>query len=429
MLRRLSPKQLAALYDEPAEKKPPAQRQAWLDARLAKQIAFAYRHAPAARKKLDAAGVSPRQIKTVKDLERLPVTTKDELVKLQAADPPFGGYLAVPVNTLNRVYVSPGPIYDAWGPERVIANVRGLVRQGMPKPGDVVMVSNAYHMVPAGLCLTDALDVMGCTVVPAGVGQTDLQVKVMHDLRVSAIFAFPSFTMSLLKRAEEMGYNFRRDFNLKYCSGGGERHIQVLRKVFENDYGLTVGDGYGTADLGGVAYDCGMGEGYHYDDDVCIIEIVDPRTGKQVKPLEEGEVVVTLLSKVYPLVRFGTGDLASYTDQTCRCGRTSHRITKILGMVGDHVRVKGMFVHQREMDEAFSKLPEVARFQMVLKLVDQRDRIALNVETDPGVDRKALTEAINKRTQEVFKLKMDEINFLARGALPAEAKKVVDTRW
>ncbi len=429
MLRRMSPKQLAALYDEPAEKKPPAQRQAWLDGRLAKQIAFAYRHAPAARKKLDAAGVSPRQIKTVKDLERLPVTTKDELVKLQAADPPFGGYLAVPVNTLNRVYVSPGPIYDAWGPERVIANVRGLVRQGMPKPGDVVMVSNAYHMVPAGLCLTDALDVMGCTVVPAGVGQTDLQVKVMHDLRVSAIFAFPSFTMSLLKRAEEMGYNFRRDFNLKYCSGGGERHIQVLRKVFENDYGLTVGDGYGTADLGGVAYDCGMGEGYHYDDDVCIIEIVDPRTGKQVQPLEEGEVVVTLLSKVYPLVRFGTGDLASYTDQTCRCGRTSHRITRILGMVGDHVRVKGMFVHQREMDEAFSKLPEVARFQMVLKLVDQRDRIALNVETDPGVDRKALTEAINKRTQEVFKLKMDEINFLARGALPAEAKKVVDTRW
>lgn len=429
MLRRMSPKQLAALYDESAEKKPPAQRQAWLDGRLAKQISFAYRQAPAVREKLNSAGVSPRHIRAVKDLERLPVTKKDELVKLQAKDPPFGGYLAVPVNALNRVYVSPGPIYDAWGPERVMSNVKGLVRQGMPQPGDVVMVSNAYHMVPAGLCLTDALDVMGCTVVPAGVGQTDLQVKIMHDLRVSAIFAFPSFTMSLLKRAEEMGYNFRRDFNLKFCSGGGERHIQVLRKVFEKDYGLTVGDGYGTADLGGVAYDCGLGEGYHYDDDVCIIEIVDPKSGKQVKPLEEGEVVVTLLSKVYPLVRFGTGDLASYTDQTCRCGRTSHRITRILGMVGDHVRVKGMFVHMRELDEAFSKLPEVARFQMVLKLVDQRDRIALSVETDPGVDRKALSAAINQRCQDVFKLKMDEINFLGKGALPPDGKKVVDGRW
>jgi phenylacetate-CoA ligase len=429
MLRRLSPSQLAALYDESAEKKPPAERQAWLDERLAKQVSFGYKHAPAVKKKLDAAGVSPRHILTVKDLERLPVTTKDELVKLQAGDPPFGGYLAVPVNALNRVYVSPGPIYDAWGPDRVTAMVRGLVRAGMPKPGDVVMVSNAYHMVPAGLCLTDALDMMGCTVVPAGVGQTDLQVRIMHDLKVSAIFAFPSFTMSLLKRAEEVGYNFKKDFNLKYCSGGGERHIQILRKVFENDYGLTVGDGYGTADLGGVAYDCGLGEGYHYDDDVCIIEIVDPKTGKQVKPLEEGEVVVTLLSKVYPLVRFGTGDLASYTDEICRCGRTSHRITRILGMVGDHVRVKGMFVHMRELDEAFSKLPEVSRFQLLLKLVDQRDRIALNVETDPGVDRKALSAAINQRCQDVFKLKMDEINFLARGALPADAKKVVDSRW
>ncbi len=210
----------------------------------------------------------PRHIKTVKDLERLPVTTKDELVKLQAKDPPFGGYLAVPVNSLNRVYVSPGrstmpgvrsASWPTWS--------KAWSGPGMPKPGDVVMVSNAYHMVPAGLCLTDALDVMGCTVVPAGVGQTDLQVRVMHDLKVSAIFSFPSFTMSLLKRAEEMGYNFKKDFNLKYCSGGGERHIQVLRKVFENEYGLTVGDGYGTADLGGVAYDCGLGEGYHYDDD------------------------------------------------------------------------------------------------------------------------------------------------------------------
>jgi phenylacetate-CoA ligase len=429
MLRRLSPRQLAALYDESKEKRPPAERERWLNERLAKQLSFAYKEAPAAKKKFDAANVSPRHIKTVKDLERLPVTTKDELVMLQQKDPPFGGYLSVPLNTLNRVYVSPGPIYDAWGPERIAATVKGLVRTGLPKPGDVVMVSNAYHMVPAGLCLTDALDVMGCTVVPAGIGQTDLQVKIMHDLKVSAIFSFPSFTMSLLKRAEEMGYNVKRDFNLKYVSGGGERHIQVLRKVFEKDYGLVVGDGYGTADLGGVAYDCGLGVGYHYDDDVCVIEIVDPRTGKQVKPLEEGEIVVTLLSKVYPLVRFGTGDLASYIDETCRCGRTSHRITRILGMVGDHVRVKGMFVHMRELDEAFSQLPQVSKFQLILKLADQRDRIALNVETEPGVERKALSDAINKRCQDVFKLRMDEINFLGRGALPADSKKVVDSRW
>lgn len=429
MLRRLNTKQLRALYDESKEKLPKLQREEWLNERLAKQVHFAYRNAPAVRKKLDDAGVSPRAIRSIKDLEKLPVTTKDDLVKLQQAAPPFGGFLAVPLNSLGRIYVSPGPIYDAWGEERIKAAVRGFVRMGLPKPGDMVMVSTAYHMVPAGLFMTDALDVLGCTVVPAGIGQTELQVKLLHDLKVSAVFSFPSFTMTILKKAEEMGYDVRRDFNLKFTTGGGERHIQILRKVFEDKYGLVVGDGYATADVGSVAWDCGLGQGYHYGDEECVIEIVDPHTGKQVKPLEEGEIVVTLFSKVYPLVRFGTGDLASYTDEPCSCGRTAPRITKILGMIGEHIRVKGMFVHMKELDEAFSKLPEVLKYQMVLKLDGHKDQITLNAETEPGVDCKALSQAINQRTQEVFKLRMDAIEFLPKGTLPQDCKKVIDKRW
>lgn len=429
MLRRLNAKQLNSLYDDSKERMPLAEREEWLGGRLAKQANFAYRHAPAVKKIFDDAGISPRHIKSIKDLERLPVTTKDQLVKLQQAKPPFGGFLAVPLNSLGRIYVSPGPIYDAWGEERIKAAVRGFVRMGLPKPGDVVMVSTAYHMVPAGLFMTDALDVLGCTVVPAGIGQTELQVKLLHDLKAAAICSFPSFTMSILKKAEEMGYDVRKDFNLKYTTGGGERHIQVLRKVFEEQYGLVVADGYATADVGSVAWDCGLGLGYHYDDAECVIEIVDPQTGKQVKPGEEGEIVVTLFSKVYPLVRFGTGDLASYTNQTCACGRTAPRIPKIIGMIGEHIRVKGMFVHMKELDEAFSKLPEVLKYQMVLKLDGHKDQIALNAETEPGVDRKVLSQAINQRTQEVFKLRMDTIEFLPKGKLPQEYKKVLDTRW
>ena len=429
MLRRLSPRQLVALYDESKEKMPPPQREEWLNQRLAKQVRFAYRHAPAVKNKFDDAGVSPGTIRGIADLQRLPVTTKDDLVKLQQAEPPFGGLLAVPLNSLRRIYVSPGPIYDAWGTERVTAAIRGFVRMGLPKPGEIVLVSTAYHMVPAGLFLTDALDVLGCTVVPAGIGQTELQVKILHDLKATAIFSFPSFTMTILKKAEEMGYDIKRDFNLKFTTGGGERHIQILRKVFEDKYGLVVGDGYATADIGAVAYDCGLGQGYHYDDQECVIEIVDPHTGKHVKPLEEGEVVVTLFSKVYPLVRFGTGDLASYTDKPCSCGRTAPRITRILGMIGDHVRVKGMFVHMKELDEAFSNLPQVAKFQLVLRLEEHRDRITLNVETEPGVDRDSLSEAINKRCQDVFKLRMDLIEFLPKGTLPQDHNKVLDTRW
>ena len=429
MMKRLSQKQLAALYNEPKEKMPPSERKEWLNERLVRQVRFAYKSAPAVKEKFDRAGVSVSEIRCIKDLEKLPVTAKDELIKLQQAKPPFGGFLAVLPSSLNRIYVSPGPIYDAWGLERVKAGVRGFVRAGWPKRGDVVLVSTAYHMVPAGLFLTDALDMLGCTVVPAGIGQTELQVKILHDLKATAIFSFPSFTMTILKKAEEMGYDVRRDFNLKYVSGGGERHIQTLRKVFEKEYGLTVSDGYGTADLGTVAFDCGLGLGYHYDDQECVVEIVDPKTGKQVGPLQVGEVVVTLFSRVYPLVRFGTGDLASYTGEPCPCGRNSHRITRILGMVGEHVRVKGMFVHVRELDEAMSKVPQISKYQMILRLEEHRDRITLNVEVEPGVNRKEMAEAVNKWCQDVFKLRMDNVEFLDKGTLPDDHKKILDTRW
>ncbi|MCX6000208.1 MAG: hypothetical protein NTU41_11665, partial [Chloroflexi bacterium] len=157
MIRRLSSRELASLEREcqSTEKMPPEEREKWVNQRLARQVRFAYKNAPAAKEKFDKAGVSPSQIRTIKDLEKLPVTKKDELVKLQHAKPPFGGYLAVPVTNLKRVYVSPGPIYDAWGDERVRAGARGMVRSGWPRPGDVALVANAYHMVPAGLFITD----------------------------------------------------------------------------------------------------------------------------------------------------------------------------------------------------------------------------------------------------------------------------------
>ncbi|MCX5998757.1 MAG: phenylacetate--CoA ligase family protein, partial [Chloroflexi bacterium] len=142
-----------------------------------------------------------------------------------------------------------------------------------------------------------------------------------------------------------------------------------------------------------------------------------------------GEVVITLFSRVYPLVRFGTGDLAAYTDEVCPCGRTSPRITRILGMIGDHVRVKGMFVHLRELDEAMSKFPMVLRYQMAVQLQDYRDRVVLRVELGSDDDHQALSESIARRCQDVFKLKMDRVEFLAEGTLPPDAKKFVDRRW
>jgi phenylacetate-CoA ligase len=166
----------------------------------------------------------------------------------------------------------------------------------------------------------------------------------------------------------------------------------------------------------------------HYADDM-IVEIVEPDTGKQLGPHEEGEVVVTLLSEMYPLIRLGTGDLSFYTDEPCPCGRASPRLTHISGMIGDHIRVKGMFIHGRELQEAMSKFAEVSKYQMVLSLRGHKDLIGLNVETAPNINPEALSKAIQGRCKEVFRLTVDEINFLSKGALGEGHKVFIDKRW
>ncbi len=429
MLRQLNSESLASLYDESREKMPPDERERWLNHRLAQQVRYAYRFAPAVREMLDRARVSPSDIRSLADLQKLPVTSKDALVKLQHARPPFGGFLSTPASHLRRTYVSPGPIYDAYGLEQVRALARNFVRAGYPKPGDTVLVSTAFHMVPAGLLLTDALDLLGCNVVPAGTGQTEVQIKILHDLRATTVVAFPSYFMTMVESAEQMGFDFRRDFNVKCLMCGGERHIDKLRKKFEEDYGLLVVPSYSTAELGPVAYDCGVGAGYHYGDEDCMIEIVDPSTGKQVGPMEVGEVVVTPFSRVCPLIRFGTGDLASYTNAPCPCGRTSSRINGIIGMIGDHIRVKGMFVHLRELKEAMSAFPNLGSFQLVAELEGHRDKLTLRVEADAAVNRQAVASQIQQRCQDVFKLKVDKIEFLPRSTLRETDKVFMDTRW
>ena len=398
------------------------------ETRLREIVEHAYNNASAIQEKFDRAGVKPSDIQTVEDLSRIPITTKDDLLKLQRANPPFGGFLAVPIYKLNRIYVSPGPIYDAFDQTRVESQIYVFKDIMGARPGDMVMVSFLYHMVPAGLTSTDALDMIGCTVIPAGVGNTELQVQIMHELKATGYCGFPSFLMSTIKKAEEMGYDFRRDFNLKWAVGTGERHIQVLREEFESKYGLNVIQFYGTADLGMIAYECAEKKGMHCADDM-IVEIVDPDTGKRLGPHEEGEVVVTVLNDSYPLIRFGTGDLSFYTNEPCPCGRTSLRLTHISGMIGDHVRVKGMFIHHRELEEAMSKIDQVSKYQLVLSLREHKDWICLNVETDSAVAPEALTQAIRERCKHVFKLTIDEINFLSKGELAEDAKLTMDNRW
>ncbi|MFQ6015632.1 MAG: phenylacetate--CoA ligase family protein [Anaerolineae bacterium] len=394
--------------------------------RLAHIVRHAYENAPGVRAKLEEAGITPDQIKSLADLKKIPVTSKDELVELQKANPPFGGYLAVPLSDLKRIYFSPGPIYDPQGEEEARATAEAIGAAGFGS-GDIVLNTFSYHLVPAGLMIDEALQAVGCTVVPTGVGNTELQVKMMADLRATGYVGTPSFLMTLIKKAEEMGLDFRKVFALRKALFTAEPYPPSLRKQFEEGYGLETAQAYGTADVGLVAYECPEASGLHFSDEV-ILEIVDPASGKRLGPGEAGEVVVTTFNETYPLIRFGTGDLSAYTAEPCPCGRTSPRLIAIMGRVGDAVKVRGMFVHPNQLRAAVSRFPEVTAFQAVITRPEHRDQMTLRLEVTEGTDQEKLQEGLGKAVRDLCRLGADRIEFVAKGTIPEDAKPMVDER-
>jgi phenylacetate-CoA ligase len=408
------------------ERMPSKERQGYLEERMREIIAYAYEKAPAVKERFDAAGVKPKDIRTVKDLEKIPMLRKDDLVALQKANPPFGGYLAVPMDSLERIYQSPGPIYD---PQRK----RGFGEGGGMGPigkGQIVMNTWSYHITPAGLGVDQLLRSMGFTVVPSGTGNTELQVQIMHDLKVHGFVGTPSFLKIIIDKAEEMGYDFKKDFNLKFAIVGGEMGGEPLRKLFQEKYGILCmgGDRYATADVGTVATGCDKQGGMHITADA-IVEIVDPATGEQLGPGEIGEVVVTPFDEVYPLIRFGTGDLSMLVDEPCECGRTTPRLPKIMGRSGEAVRVRGMFVHPKQTDEAISKFPEISRYQLVVTRPQHRDEMVLKVElADEAIDKEKLKSALDKSFRDVCKVRFDRMEFVSKSTIPKDAKPIIDER-
>lgn len=406
---------------------PPEERQKYLDTKLREIVAYAYERAPAVKDRFDRAGVKPEDIRGADDLEKILVLRKDELIELQKANPPFGGYLAVSIDSLERIYQSPGPIYD---PQRRRGFAMGA---GLPPDfgkGQIVMNTWSYHIVPAGLGVDQAFRNLGFTVVPMGTGNTELQVKVMHDLKVNGFCGTPSFLKIIIDKAEEMGYDFKNDFNLTFAMVGGEMGGEPLRKLFQEKYGILCmgGDSYATSDVGTIASGCEKQSGMHVTADG-IVEIVDPGTGKRLGPNEVGEVVVTPFDDVYPLIRFGTGDLSSFIDEPCDCGRTTPRLPKIVGRTGDAVRVRGMFVHPKQTDEAVSGYPEISRYQLVVIRPKDRDEMILKVElADEAADKEKLKGALDKDFRGICKVRFDRVEFVAKGTIPEGAKSIVDER-
>ena len=391
-------------------------------------IQYAYKNSIAFKSKLDSVGLKPRDIQTIKDLEKIPITQKTELMELQKKNPPFGGFEGVPITEMRRIFISPGPIYEPGEADYdELGWAQGMYAGGF-RPGDITINTFSYHMVPFALQMVDnSLHMIGCISIPMGVGNTEQQVNILKSFKATGFCGTPSFLLNIAEKAEEMGFDLKKDLNLKAGFVAAEMLPESLRSKLEEKFGMMIRQTYGTADVRCLGYECMKKNGMHIPDDK-IVEIVNPETGKQLGPGKIGEIVATTFNKIYPLIRFGTGDLSILTETPCPCGRTSPRLLKILGRVDQATKVRGLFVHPGQVDEVASRYPQIAKHQLVIKRKEDKDEMILRIEFKEEVlQPEKLKEEIEKTIRDVIKVRGD-VQLVPKGTIPEGAKKIEDQR-
>ncbi|MBK6005989.1 AMP-binding protein [Ramlibacter ginsenosidimutans] len=408
-------------YDE-LETRSAAQREAQLMAGLPGQVHHAQRNTAAFAEIL--AGVDALQVSSRAALARLPVTRKGDLQARQRAQQPadpFGGFSALVRGAgMPRIYASPGPIYEPEGSTRDYWRIgRAMYAAGF-RAGDLVHNAFSYHMTPGAFLMESGAHAIGCSVFPAGVGQTEQQLQAIRELRPVAYAGTPSFLRILVEKAQEAGSDIA---SLRKGLVGGEALPTSLRDWFQ-ERGLAVYQSYATADLGLIAYETSSREGLVVDEGV-LVEIVRPGTGDPVAAGEVGEVVVTTMNPAYPLIRFGTGDLSAELPGADPTGRTNMRIRGWLGRADQTTKIRGMFVHPGQVAEIVRRFPEILRARLVVSGEMANDRMTLQVETagaPAGLDAR-----IGEAVRDVTKLRAD-VELVAPGTLPNDGKVIEDAR-
>ncbi len=408
------------------ETRAPAERDAALLAALPGQVAHAQSHSPAFAQIL--SGVDATLITNRAALAQLPVTRKHELQHLQqasralgAAGNVFGGFSTVGYGAaMPRVYASPGPIYEPEGTRRDYWRMARAIYAAGFRPGELIHNSFSYHFVPAGAMMETGAHAVGCTVFPGGTGQTEQQVHAMRDLQPAGYIGTPSFLKIIVEKAAAMGVTLP---SLRKAMFGGEAFPPSLRDWFLA-HGIDGYQCYATADLGLIAYETPPREGLVLDEGV-IVEIVRPGTGDPVAEGEVGELVVTTLNPDYPLVRFGTGDLSAVLPGHCPTGRTNTRIKGWMGRADQTTKVRGMFVHPKQVDEIAKRFAEVTRARLVVSGEMANDAMTLRVEAAAGAE--GLAARIEEAIRDVTKLR-GQVEILPPGSLPNDGKVIEDAR-
>ncbi len=414
----------SAILDPALEQQDAVSRRAYLGTRLREAVAWAHARSPQVRRAFDEAGIGPRDVASLDDLTRIPITRKDDVPAMQAADPPFGGLLAVEPGRLQRIFASPGPILDPQGEGDDFWRFRMALAAAGFRRGDIAINSASYHLTPLGFMLDNAARSLGCVVVPAGVGQTDVQVRVAGALRATCYLGTPSFLYTLVKRGRELG----TELSIEVAFVTAEMFPESLRAELEKDFGVRALQGYGTADQGCLAYECPERGGMHLHPE-SIVEVLDLETRKPAVPGQPGEIVVTTFDPAYSLLRSATGDIGTLAPpSTCPCLRTAPKLAGLVGRVGDAVKVKGMFIRGAEIEKALKAFPAVARFQAVVTRDQHQDQLAYVVELSEGASPEAGLEGrIAEALREAIKVR-GEVRLSPRGTLPEGSKRIDDRR-
>jgi phenylacetate-CoA ligase len=390
---------------------------------LSELLALAWDKAPGVRRRLEQAKLTPRDFRGTDDLARLPVIRKSAMPDLQKADPPFGGFCTEPLARIRKIFVSPGPILEPMGPELGGFHAETGLFAGGFRRGDVVLNTFAYALTPAAHELDEALNILGCTVVPTGVGQTEIQVTMARTVRATGYVGTPSFLLTILGKAKEMGVD---RLPLQVAQVGAEPFTESMRRELADVHGIMARQGFGTADVGMLAYECAEASGMHLIEDA-ISQVCDPTTGEPLPYGQIGELVTTVNNRTYPMIRFSSGDLTVITDEPCRCGRTSARMLGWRGRADEVTKVRGLFIHPRQVDEIVARVKGVERSQVVVGREGHNDTLTLRVQLGAGADPQAARPALEAAIRDVMKLR-GTVDVVAPGAIADNAKKISDER-
>ena len=410
-------------YDD-LETRDPAEREKNLLSLLPDQIKHAKKNAAYFQNLF--ADIASDEITSREALKKIPITRKSDLIKLQKKSKPLGGLNAIKPGEMRRIFQSPGPIYDVdgygddwWG----IA--RALFAAGFRR-GDIVHNTFAYHLTPAGLMMETGAAAVGCAVVPAGVGNTELQVQAISDIGCTAYVGTPSFLRIILEKARERNLDIS---SLTKACVSGEPLTQQLRQEIEA-YGISCQQIYASAEFGNLGYESEAREGLIVDERL-LIEIVRPGTNDPVDTGEVGEVVATCFHNEYPLVRFGTGDLSKLLPGLSPCGRTNFRLAGWMGRADQTTKVKGMFVHPEQIARVTIRHPEISKARLVVDNTEKTDTMTLLCELRNSNEIESrfarLSEEIVTSIHTVCKLRCN-VEFVGSGTLPNDGKVIDDVR-